>query len=62
MNGSIEPIVLNGYYTLIAATLVLLIGRAIVKRIRFLRDFNIPEPVTGGLLAAAIVSILYYTM
>ncbi|UNU74070.1 sodium/glutamate symporter [Moraxella nasovis] len=46
---------LNGYYTLILATLVLLVGRFLVKRIKFLSDFNIPEPVAGGLVGAAIV-------
>lgn len=55
-----EPLVVNPYYTLIIATLVLLIGRVIVKKVKFLRDFNIPEPVAGGLLAAIIIYILYY--
>lgn len=50
-----HTITLNGYYTLILATLVLLLGRFLVKRIKFLEDFNIPEPVAGGLVAAAIV-------
>lgn len=54
-----EAIVLNGYYTLIAATIVLLIGRVLVNKIKFLRDFNIPEPVAGGLVAAFVMSILY---
>ncbi|QMT30366.1 sodium/glutamate symporter [Alysiella filiformis] len=54
-----EPIVLNGYYTLIMATIVLLIGRVLVQKIKFLRDFNIPEPVAGGLVAALVMSILY---
>lgn len=54
-----EAIVLNGYYTLIAATIVLLIGRVLVNKIKFLRDFNIPEPVAGGLVAAVVMSILY---
>ena len=51
-------ITLNGYYTLILATMVLLLGKAMVKRIKFLSDFNIPEPVAGGLIAAAIVYTL----
>lgn len=49
---------LNGYYTLILATLVLLLGRYLVKHIKFLSDFNIPEPVAGGLVAAIIVYVL----
>ena len=56
-----EPIQLNAYYTLIAATLVLLLGRVIVKKVKFFRDFNIPDPVVGGLLVAAIFTTLYYT-
>ncbi|WP_211224344.1 sodium/glutamate symporter [Conchiformibius kuhniae] len=60
MNPStLEPIVLNGYYTLIAATVVLLLGKILVSRIKFLRDFNIPEPVAGGLLAALLVTVLH---
>ncbi len=51
-------VTLNGYYTLILATLVLLLGRFLVKRIKFLEDFNIPEPVAGGLVAAIVVYIL----
>ena len=51
--------VFNGYYTLIAATIVLLIGRLMVKKIKFLQDFNIPEPVSGGLLAALVLTVLH---
>lgn len=48
-------VVLNSYYTLIAATVVLLVGRTLVKRVRVLSNFNIPEPVVGGLIAAVLV-------
>lgn len=51
-------ITLNGYYTLILATLVLLLGRFLVRRVKFLEDFNIPEPVAGGLVAAVVVYAL----
>lgn len=51
-------ITLNGYYTLIIAALVLLLGRLLVLRIKFLENFNIPEPVAGGLVAAAIIYAL----
>ncbi|MEG1769848.1 MAG: sodium/glutamate symporter, partial [Comamonas sp.] len=47
------------YYTLICAALVLLAGKYLVHKIRFLRDFNIPEPVAGGLLAAAVIFALH---
>ncbi|MFV0372105.1 MAG: sodium/glutamate symporter [Azonexus sp.] len=40
------------YYTLIFAVVVLLLGQFMVRHVRFLREFNIPEPVAGGLVAA----------
>lgn len=52
-------ITLNGYYTLILATLVLLLGRVLVQKIKFLADFSIPEPVAGGLVAAIMVYALH---
>ena len=51
-------IALNGYYTMILATLVLLLGRFLIVKIRFLSDFNIPEPVAGGLVAGLLVVVL----
>lgn len=47
----------NAFYTLIAAVIVLLLGRLLVSKIDFLKRYNIPEPVAGGLVAA-IVSLL----
>ena len=47
----------NAFYTLIAAVIVLLLGRFLVNKIDFLKRYNIPEPVAGGLVAA-IVSLL----
>jgi ESS family glutamate:Na+ symporter len=43
---------LDFYGTLVAASLVLLLGRGLVTRVGFLRNYNIPEPVAGGLLVA----------
>ena len=37
-----DPITIDPYFTLIIATLVLLVGRLMVDRIRFLQNFNIP--------------------
>jgi glutamate:Na+ symporter, ESS family len=49
----------SAYYTLILAVLVLLLGKFLVQRVRVLRDFNIPEPVAGGLVVAAIIFTLH---
>jgi ESS family glutamate:Na+ symporter len=46
---------LDFYGTLVAASLVLLLGRGLVTRVGFLRSYNIPEPVAGGLLVAMLL-------
>ena len=56
-----EPFVFNAYYTLIAAALVLLLGQWLVRHIKFLQDFNIPEPVAGGLVVAIALYVLQAT-
>ncbi len=45
--------------TLAAAILVLLVGGFVMARIRFLRENNIPVPVVGGILFAALTTLLY---
>ena len=49
----------DGFYTLIAAVIVLLLGRFLVNKIDFLKRYNIPEPVAGGLVAAILSLIIY---
>ena len=49
---------LDFYSTLVAASLVLLLGRVLVARIGFLRTYNIPQPVAGGLLVAVLLLAL----
>jgi len=49
---------LDFYGTLVAASLVLLLGRGLVARIGFLRAYNIPEPVAGGLVVALLLLAL----
>lgn len=38
---------------------VFLLGAMLNDRLAFLRRFNIPEPVTGGLIAASVVMLIY---
>lgn len=49
---------LDFYGTLAAASVVLLLGHVLVSRVGFLRAFNIPEPVAGGLLVAVLMLVL----
>ena len=49
---------LDDHHTLILAILVLFLGRWVNRRIPWLREYGIPEPVTGGLIASALISAL----
>ena len=50
---------LDARQTLIVAILVLFLGKNLNKRIPFLREYNIPEPVTGGVIASLIFGAWY---
>ncbi|OOF39803.1 sodium/glutamate symporter [Rodentibacter trehalosifermentans] len=52
-------IVFDTYQTLSLASLVLLLGYFLVKRISVLKNFNIPEPVVGGFIVAIALAIWY---
>lgn len=47
------------YFTLVVIVGVLLLGRFIIARVKFLQDYNIPEPVVGGIIAAISILIIY---
>ena len=46
--------------TLVIAILVLYLGKFLNRKIVFLRKYNIPEPVSGGVLASIFFSIIYF--
>lgn len=50
----------DAYATTIAAILVLFLGKAVTRRVALLRRFNIPDPVTGGLLASLTLGAVHY--
>ena len=45
--------------TVIIAILVLFFGKFLTRKVRFLREYNIPEPVSGGLIASLVFGALY---
>lgn len=51
----------ESFATLNIAILVLALGKWLNRKIPVLRDFNIPEPVTGGLLACLGIAVLHFT-
>ena len=49
----------DNFVTFTIGILVFFVGVHTNKRVTFLRKYNIPEPVTGGLIAALIVLLVY---
>jgi len=45
--------------SLLVAVIVLLIGTAVNRKVALLSKYNIPDPITGGLLFAAIASVAW---
>src|SRR5262245_28770757 len=54
MNVNLDPLA-----SVFAALVVLLIGTLVNRRISFLSRYNIPDPITGGLLFAVVASIIW---
>ena len=48
--------------SLLLAIITLLVGTLINRRVAFLANYNIPDPITGGLLFAAIASVVAGTV
>ena len=46
--------------TIIVGILVLFLGKYLNNKINILRQYNIPEPVTGGLVASLFFGLLYF--
>jgi ESS family glutamate:Na+ symporter len=38
---------------------VLFVGKRVNNIVRFLKEFSIPEPVTGGLIFSLLIALLY---
>ena len=50
----------QSFLTVTLGILVLFVGKALNKRVRVLREFTIPEPVSGGLLVAVLIALLHF--
>jgi len=51
----------DAFVSLTIGFIVLFVGIAITSRISILRKYNIPEPVTGGIIASVAALLLYLT-
>jgi ESS family glutamate:Na+ symporter len=54
-----QPLALDALETTTLGLLVYLIGARVTRSVGVLRDFNIPEPVTGGILAALVTLAVF---
>ncbi|MCP3851120.1 MAG: sodium/glutamate symporter [Gammaproteobacteria bacterium] len=52
----------QSFFTVTLAILVLFIGKGLNLRFAVLREFNIPEPVVGGLLFSILFAIVHFTI
>jgi ESS family glutamate:Na+ symporter len=57
--GSDGALFVRPFLSVTVAIVVLFIGKALNGRIGMLREYNIPEPVTGGLLFALAFGVVY---
>jgi len=59
MTETTHSLLAPDFLTLTLGIVVYLFGALLTRRIAFLRDYNIPEPVTGGFLAALAIWALH---
>ena len=55
-NGVLQ---LSAFFSVTLGIVVLFLGKRVNDAIGFLREFSIPEPVTGGLIASLLIAVLY---
>ena len=60
MYQNIHDIHINTQLSLVIGILILFFGMSINRRIKALRDFAIPEAVTGGIIGSVIITTLIY--
>lgn len=56
-----QPFQVDAAWTFIVAICTLYAGRFLTGHLRFLREFNIPEAVSGGLVCSGVVAVVFAT-
>ena len=51
---------IDSFFAVTLGIIVLFVGKRLNDTIGFLREFSIPEPVTGGLLFSILFGLLYW--
>ncbi|GAL11530.1 sodium/glutamate symporter [Vibrio astriarenae] len=55
-----NQILVDSFFTFTLGIIVLFIGRRLSQAIKPLAHFNIPEPVSGGLLVSVLIAVVYF--
>jgi ESS family glutamate:Na+ symporter len=59
MTDAVSSLVIEDFGAVTIGIIVFFTGAILTRRISFLRDYNIPEPVSGGLIAALALLLIY---
>ena len=51
----------GGFFSITLGIVVLFLGKRVNEAVGFLREFSIPEPVTGGLIVSVLIALVYVT-
>ena len=51
----------GAFFSVTLGIFVLFVGKRINNAVGFLREFSIPEPVTGGLLCTLLIAVLFFS-
>ena len=60
MTRDVSRFLAPDFLSLTIGIVVYFVGVLTTQRVRFLRNFSIPEPVSGGFIAVAVVSLIYF--
>ena len=56
-----DPLVLDGRETVVIAIFAVYLGRFVNAQVAFLRTYQIPDSVTGGIVASILFGLIYGT-
>ena len=60
MTRDVSRFLAPDFLSLTIGIVVYFVGVLITQRVTFLRNFSIPEPVSGGFIAVAVISLIYF--
>ena len=60
MTRDVSRFLAPDFLSLTIGIVVFFVGVLTTQRVKFLRNFSIPEPVTGGFIAVVVVSLIYF--